>query len=125
MAKTHLKNSQQNCSDEAKRPTTHVGQEKPKTALVLQRSFSPKTEIILSPTQRHEAAWLFEQYEQPKPRWLRKKFLIDKYRRKKLNDVLCLAGLDGYACGTPCASEGWSGEVHTLWHKINGRPLCE
>lgn len=125
MGKTHLKNSQQNRSDEAKRPTTHVGQEKPKTGSVLQRRFPSKTEITLNPAQRREAAWLFKQYDRPKPRWLRKKFLIDKYRRKKLNNVLCLAGLDGYACGTPCANEDWSGEVHTLWHKINGKPLCK
>lgn len=91
----------------------------------LQRKVPSKIEITISPMQLAAAKWLFHQYEQKPPTWLRKKFLIDQRRRKTLNVELVDAQLDRVYCGKPQNDLDWDGLLHELWHQINGVPPCK
>jgi hypothetical protein len=90
----------------------------------LYRKAASKNEVILSHTQLREASWLFNQYDIPKPGWLRTRFVINQHRRKLLNEVLWEASLDGCWCGPQRVNNDWSGQLHKLWHAINGVSLC-
>ncbi len=89
-----------------------------------QRNVSPKIEITLGRKQFNETRWLFNQYGQKTPSWLRCKFLLNQYRRKCLNDNLREAQLDKAFCGHCHDKSDWSGLLHTLWHDINGGSSC-
>jgi hypothetical protein len=91
----------------------------------LQRKVPSKIEITISPMQLAAAKWLFHQYEQKPPTWLRQKFLINQRRRKTLNVELVDAQLDRAYCGKPQNDLDWDGLLHELWHQINGVPLCK
>lgn len=99
---------------------SHVGVSKPKVGGTLYRKDSSKTQMNITRTQLHEASWLFTQYGLAKPGWLRRQFISNQRRRKLLNQVLWEAGLDRYWCGLQCHSGDWSGELHKLWHQLNG-----
>lgn len=89
-----------------------------------QRNVSPKIEITLGREQFNETRWLFKQYGQKTPSWLRGKFLLNQYRRKLLNDNLRDAQLDKAFCGQCHDKNDWSGMLHSLWHDINGGSSC-
>lgn len=90
----------------------------------LQRKVSSKIEITLGREQFNETRWLFNQYGLKTPSWLRGKFLLNQSRRKCLNDNLREAQLDKVFCGQCHDKDDWSGLLHSLWHDINGSPLC-
>lgn len=89
-----------------------------------QMRVSPKTEIILNQRQLKETRWLYNQYGQKTPSWLRGKFKLNQYRRKSLNDNLREAQLDKAFCGYYQDGNDWSGLLHTVWHQINKEPIC-
>lgn len=91
----------------------------------LQRKVSSKIEITISPMQLAAVKWLFHQYEQKPPTWLRKKFLINQRRRKTLNVELVDAQLDRVYCGKPQNDLDWDGLLHEFWHQINGVSPCK
>lgn len=86
---------------------------------------SSKIEITITRQQLNAAKWLFEQAGKRKPDWLRQKFYINQHRRKTLNVELKEAQLDKVYCGHAQNTEEWDGLLHTLWHQINGVPLCK
>lgn len=89
-----------------------------------QRKVSSKIEITLGHQQFKETRWLFNQYGQKTPSWLRGKFLLNQSRRKCLNDNLREAQLDKVFCGHCHDKDDWSGLLHSLWHDINGGSSC-
>lgn len=90
-----------------------------------QMKVSSKIEITISPMQLAAAKWLFHQYEQKPPTWLRQKFYINQRRRKTLNVELVDAQLDRVYCGKPQNDLDWDGLLHELWHQINGVSSCK
>lgn len=91
----------------------------------LQRKVSSKIAITITRQQLNAAKWLFEQAGKRKPDWVRQKFYVNQYRRKTLNVELKEAQLDKVYCGHQQNPEEWDGLLHTLWHQINGVPLCK
>lgn len=91
----------------------------------LQRKVPSKIEITISPMQLVAAKWLFHQYDQKPPTWLRQKFYINQRRRKTLNVELVDAQLDRAYCGKPQNDLDWDGLLHELWHQINGVSPCK
>jgi hypothetical protein len=91
----------------------------------LQRKVSSKIEIKISPMQLAATKWLFHQYDQKPPTWLRQKFYINQRRRKTLNVELTDAQLNKVYCGHPQNDLDWDGLLHQLWHQINGVPPCK
>lgn len=91
----------------------------------LQRKAPSKIEITISPMQLAAAKWLFHQYDQKPPTWLRQKFYINQRRRKALNVELVDAQLDRAYCGKPQNDLDWDGLLHELWHQINGVSPCK
>lgn len=91
----------------------------------LQAKVSAKTEITITCRQLKEVTWLFRQSGKRKPGWLRRKFYINQYRRKELNDALLEAQLDRAFCNRYQGTEEWYDLLHLLWHRINGEPVCK
>lgn len=96
-----------------------------KFVLTSQGKASPRTEIKLTGYQLRELAWLFAQYGQKKPGWLRRRYVTNQRRTKQLNQVLREAGLDGCWCATLSNNDDWDGTLHRLWHQVNGGTLCK
>ncbi len=101
----------------------HSGQS-PKPPPTLHHKVARKNEIIITSQQLRETKWLFRQYGLQKPGWVRTRFINNQRRRKALNDILVEAGLDYRCCGPPVGSD-WAGQLHTLWHQINGGQSCK
>jgi hypothetical protein len=91
----------------------------------LQRKVPSKIEITITLKQLLAAKWLFRQYGQKPPSWLRQKFYINQRRRKTLNVELVDAQLDRAYCGHPQNNLDWDGLLHELWHHINGVQSCK
>lgn len=109
---------------EAKRISYVPDTQSPILNTTSQRKVESRIEIKMSRKQLQETKWLFTQYDQNKPTWLRGKFLLNQYRRKSLNDTLREAQLDKAYCDKCRDYEDWAGLLHTLWHDINEEPLC-
>ncbi len=90
----------------------------------LQRRVINKIEIKLSTEQFKWIRWLFMQYGQVKPGWLRRKFKLNQRRKKLLNDILREAQLDKVMCAQARGDEDWVCILHSVWHEVNGVELC-
>lgn len=91
----------------------------------LQRRVTNKIEIKLSAEQFSWIRWLFIQYGQVKPGWLRRKFKLNQRRKKLLNDILREAQLDKVMCAQARGGEDWACILHSVWHEVNGVELCK
>lgn len=91
----------------------------------LQRKVINKIEIELSAEQFNWIRWLFMQYGQVKPGWLRRKFKLNQRRKKLLNDILREAQLDKVMCAQARGGKDWAYILHSVWHEVNGVELCK
>ena len=124
MAKLHLRTSDQNHDNSDDHAQHQPGAQTAKVGSTLYRKVAPKNEIIITRQQLSDVSWLFRQYDLTKPGWLRTKFISNQRRRKVLNGVLVEAGLDSSCCNASLSSD-WSGQLHSVWHQVNGVPLCK
>lgn len=103
----------------------HNEGEQPFFGQTSQIKVEPKTYIKLCSTTRNELAWLLKQYGESVPTWLRKKFVINQFRRKALNKAFCESQLDVTHCERLSPEDDWSTYLHLAWHQINGVELCK
>lgn len=99
-----------------------------KTAILVPTSLGKvktKIEVCLCDEQYRSVRMLHKDYGLAMPTWLRKKFIINQYRRKYLNDPLREAQLDKVFCGKAGNTDDWWDSLHSVWHDINGSPSCK
>ncbi len=120
---------EESCGQNPQESTEHINYAPNTQSAILgttsQCKVKTKIEICLCDEQHSGLRMLFSDYGLPVPTWLRKKFIVNQYRRKCLNDNLREAQLDKAFCGKWGGTNEWWDSLHSVWHDINGRPLCK
>ncbi len=80
--------------------------------------------IEMDSVTHNETKWLFKQYGHSVPTWLRKRFVTNQRRSKRINDELREAQLDRAYCGKCSHEDDWASKLHLLWHEINEVEKC-
>lgn len=124
MEKLHLETQHKNLQKNKKGMQQQVDTQTKILGATFFRKVQIQSEISITSITLQETKWLFEQYGQEKPGWLRRKFTINQRRRKMLNDLMREAQLDkAYCCKCSCADD-WAGMLHILWHQVNEVEKC-
>jgi hypothetical protein len=125
MKNSHLKSLPQNNRKLPRHIKSRPDSVSPKMASTFQMRVSSKNEIIFNPREYKELRRVVhERIDLENPSWLRRKSTINQCKRKFLNEILCEAGCDSSICNTVAVREGWSADLHSAWHRINGVELC-
>lgn len=118
MNRTTLKTKPLSAFQAARRPDHALCPIAVRITSTLQGESQPRIEISQSRRQLKEVRWLFDQYGEAKPGWVRMRFITNRRRTKLLNDILANAGLDEAWCLWVADDEEWSTLLHEFWHQL-------